>query len=85
MSARPDTYRKETERWLQDHGLSHYTLLMRRGDDRRVDEQVKAEMFAQHFPDQSVVHSIIDDRPRVIRMWRERGLEVTDVGAGVEF
>jgi len=28
---------------------------------------------------------VYDDRPSVIRMWREKGLEVEDVGAGVEF
>ena len=26
-----------------------------------------------------------DDRPNVIRMWREQGLMVADIGKGVEF
>lgn len=86
VSARPDTYRDETETWLAAHvGLPYYALFMRRGGDRRDDEIVKAEILDTYFQDRSAIHAVIDDRPRVIRMWRVRGLNVIDVGAGVEF
>jgi predicted kinase len=85
VSARPDTYKTETLDWLARHDLAHYTLLMRRGGDKRSDEIVKQEMLDQHFPDRAVIHEVIDDRPRVLRMWSAAGLSVHDVGCGVEF
>ena len=33
----------------------------------------------------TMLHSVIDDRPSVIRMWKENGLNVIDVGNGEEF
>ena len=31
------------------------------------------------------IFMVFDDRPSVIRMWRENGVKVVDVGDGVEF
>lgn len=87
ISARPDTYRGATEVWLERafNGYQPYkALFMREAYDRRPDTEVKADMFDRYFKDMPI-EAIIDDRPSVIRMWRERGLPVIDVGAGVEF
>jgi len=87
MSGRPDTYRKETEEWIKKYspeGLVFTTLIMRGSHNRRPDTEVKWELhekFLSHYP----IEAIIDDRPSVIRMWREKGLNVIDVGGGVEF
>lgn len=85
LSARPDTYRKETEKWLDTYDIGYVGLLMRRGGDSRPDTEVKAELLERHFKDLSLIHKVIDDRPVVIRMWKEKGLDVIDVGSGVEF
>ena len=86
LSARPDSYRDVTLKWLADKTLSFaYTLIMRQSHDKRPDTEVKASMFDLHFPDKGVIHTIIDDRPSVIRMWKEMGLNVVDVGAGIDF
>lgn len=86
LSARPDSYRDVTLKWLADKNLSFaYTLIMRQSHDKRPDTEVKASMFDLHFPDKGVIHTIIDDRPSVIRMWKEKGLNVVDVGKGIEF
>lgn len=85
VSGRPDRYKTDTLDWLSWTKIPHFTVLMRRSDDHRPDEEVKHEIVLQHFPDLSVIHSVLDDRPRVIRMWLELGLTVEDVGAGVEF
>ena len=58
---------------------------MRRGTDKRPDTEVKKQILDTYFPDKSVIHTVIDDRPSVIRMWREQGLKVIDVGEGIEF
>lgn len=85
VSGRPDTYRKETEDWLAEKSLGFsWTLLMRRGGDSRPDTIVKQEIYNRFLKGKSIV-KVYDDRPSVIRMWRENGLEVLDVGDGVEF
>lgn len=86
MSARPESYKEVTLKWLADNNLSFaYTLIMRRTNDKRPDTETKREMFEQHFPDKSVIHTVFDDRPSVVRLWQEMGLNVVDVGAGIEF
>lgn len=90
LSARPETYKKQTLVWLIKHmenRLSNgfLTIIMRRGNDKRPDVEVKQDLLNFHFPDRSLIKMVIDDRPSVIRMWRENGLQVMDVGKGVEF
>lgn len=88
VSARPEKYRRETEEWLRKHGIirgvNYVTLIMRKDGDTRQDDDVKKDMYKRYFQHNKVVR-IYDDRPRVIRMWRELGINVVDVGAGVEF
>lgn len=89
VSARPDNYRKQTEEWLDkniDGPLRPYkAVLMRRAGDRRPDTEVKADILSTYFKDLSKISLVIDDRPSVINMWKEKGLGVMDVGNGVEF
>lgn len=88
VSARPDTYRKETRIWLEKvmNGYPLWkTLIMRKGNDKRQDVEVKKQILDTYFPDKSLIHKIIDDRPSVIRMWKENGLDVINVGDGIEF
>lgn len=86
MSARPDSYRDVTLKWLHDNNLSFaYTVIMRNSQDKRPDTDTKRDMLNSHFPDKGVIDTIIDDRPSVIRLWKEMGLNVVDVGKGEEF
>jgi len=85
VSARPDTYREETVAWLKKYLPFEYdTLVMRKGSDSREDSIVKQEILDTYF-DKADIELVFDDRPRVIRMWRENGIPVEDVGSGVEF
>ena len=57
----------------------------RSNKDFREDIEVKSDMLnkmRKHGYDPVMA---FDDRPSVIRMWRERGLVVADVGYGKEF
>ncbi len=86
ITARPDEYRKETQKWLDDNleNLPYVSLFMRRSGDHRDDVDVKKDMYNKYFKNMNV-HAVIDDRPKVIRMWQSLGLNVIDVGEGVEF
>jgi hypothetical protein len=57
---------------------------MRRKGDKRQDTDVKSDIYNRYLKQYDIVR-VFDDRPSVIRMWREKGLEVEDVGNGEEF
>jgi predicted kinase len=84
VSARPEDYREQTVKFLKGCGLPTEWLFMRPSGDKRDDTIVKFNIYNKYLKNLDVV-KVYDDRPRVIRMWRELGLTVIDVGDGVEF
>lgn len=90
VSARPDKYRAFTMDWLFDKLLGSgietkfEMLLMRPSNDKRPDTEVKSDIYEKYLKNLDIV-AVFDDRPSVIRMWREKGLNVIDVGSGIEF
>lgn len=76
MSGREGTLlgRKNTEKWLVDNGIIYDKLLMRKEKDYRPDEIVKRELFDMHIRGKYYVDCVIDDRDKVVKMWRELGL-----------
>ena len=71
-SGRNEQYRSETIRWLDQQGVHYHELLLRPDHDRRSDTIVKREMLARI--DQSKVLFVVEDRSRVVEMWRSEGL-----------
>lgn len=59
---------------LEKHGVPYDHLFMRNGGDRRDDVIVKREILSK-LPKGQIAFAI-DDRPRVVRMWREEGVKV---------
>ena len=64
--------------------VPYFTLIMRPDADTRDDTIVKKEILDKYL-NLLWIHAVIDDRPKVVRMWKEHGLNVIDVGEGVEF
>ena len=84
VSARPEDYRMKTEQWLRENGMTYKALIMRPKGNKNPDTQVKGDIYERYLKQYTIVR-VFDDRPSVIRMWREKGLEVEDVGNGIEF
>jgi tRNA uridine 5-carbamoylmethylation protein Kti12 len=84
VSGRPDNYKKETIDWLNRYGVKFKTIIMRKSGDKRPDDEIKEEILNGYF-NKSKIALVIDDRPRVIRMWTKNQLKVRDVGGGIEF
>lgn len=85
LSGRSDVVREATVEWLKDYTkFVSPIVLMRPHWDHRPDTELKKQMFDQHFGGYNIV-KVFDDRPRLIRMWREIGLDVVDCGTGEEF
>lgn len=68
----------------EDPVIPYEALLMRPDNDTKDDTIVKQAILDTYF-DKSTIHAVIDDRPSVVRMWRDNGLEVIDVGDGEDF
>ena len=88
MSGREDKCLDLTKEWLVEYGLwdsDKCEIYMRKTNDFRKDSIIKEELFRKHVLNKYYVEAIVDDRPQVIRMWRELGLFVMDVGDGHEF
>ena len=84
VTARPEDYREETEAWLEEKDMPYDHMIMRRSGDKRPDTDVKQQIFDTYLEKYNII-KVFDDRPAVIRMWRENGLDVEDVGNGIEF
>ena len=83
-SGRNERSRQATENWLLKNGLGHYAkLYMRKADDFRGDDIVKQEILDEIIADYGKKPDIwFDDRPRVVKAIRSRGVFVFDVYQG---
>lgn len=85
-SGRNERSRQATVDWLYDNELDCYQkLYMRKADDFRSDDIVKQEILDQIIADYGRKPDMVfDDRPRVVRMWRDNGIFVFNVYQGEE-
>lgn len=89
MSGRMEQCREQTRMWLHtftcDRSLCmcKSPLLMRKDGDSRPDQIVKRELFERRIKGIYEVEGVLDDRDRVVRMWREElGLTCLQVAPG---
>jgi FMN phosphatase YigB (HAD superfamily) len=78
VSGRDGAFRPAMRDSMHKHGIFPDLFLCREPNDRRLDSIVKSEILdrIERFYD---VRYVIDDRPQVVAMWRERGLPVLQV------
>lgn len=86
VSGRSDECRDETAKWLERHGLGILmqpaSLYMRSEGDYRADDVVKGELLDRILADGWQPIMAFDDRDRVVKMWRERGIPCAQVAEG---
>lgn len=83
VSGRNEASRAATMQWLYMYGFPDGDLHMRADGDFRSDDIVKEEILDNHLrltPEQ--VLCVLDDRQRVVDMWRRRGFRVLQVAPG---
>ena len=71
LSGREDTCRKETINWLSKNNICYDLLLMRDKGDFRPDNIIKKELFENHIKGKFEVYFVLDDRNKVVDMWRK--------------
>lgn len=72
----------DTSEWLGHHGWLGYPLFMRPKGDGRNDAVVKMELFNKYVRDHYNVIGVFDDRDRVVKAWRARGIPTYQVADG---
>ncbi len=82
VSGRMDTGREETVAWLEANKVPFDKLIMRKAKDFRGDDIVKKELYEEHIKDKFFVDFVLDDRDKVIEMWRSLGLLTLQVYYG---
>ncbi len=86
VSGRDEECRDATMAWLIAHraleeGFEH-RLYMRPHKDNRPDELVKREIYEKKIAPHFDVAWVLDDRNKVVAMWRSLGLTVLQVADG---
>lgn len=74
LTGRGEEYREETISWLKENQITFHKLFMRARADRREDEIVKKEIYQKEISAHHNVLFVIEDRKKVVKMWRELGL-----------
>ncbi|MFI1510774.1 AAA family ATPase [Streptomyces sp. NPDC020597] len=82
LSGRGEEHRERTEAWLRAHEVPYDELWMRAAGDGRRDDVVKAELFDRHVRHRFAVRVSLDDRDRVVAVWRRMGLPTWQVNYG---
>ncbi|MEU8543954.1 AAA family ATPase [Streptomyces sp. NPDC048717] len=82
LSGRSEDHREMTEAWLARYEVPYDELWMRASGDGRPDDLVKAELFDTHVRHRHAVRVSLDDRDRVVAVWRRMGLPTWQVDYG---
>ncbi|MFE3179293.1 AAA family ATPase [Streptomyces violascens] len=82
LSGRGEEFRPQTQAWLAAHDVPYDELWMRSAGDGRRDDLVKAELFDAHVRHRFNVRVSLDDRDRVVAIWRRMGLPTWQVNYG---
>lgn len=81
LTGRSDEVSSLTAEWLAWFGIEYDVLFMRKRGDYRSDHVIKKEWYDEHFKDKKVLF-VLEDRDRVVEMWREQGLTCLQVQKG---
>ena len=82
LTGRSSDYRGVTEQWLKDHHVKYMELIMRPSGDRTDDAIIKSNAADRLIHDLGRIDMVYEDRDRVVKMWRERGIPCMQVAYG---
>lgn len=82
VSGRGVEYKNLTAEWLASHNVNYDLLLMRPPGDSRPDTEIKMEIYKRDIEPHYDVKLVVEDRTRLVKMWRSLGLECWQVAEG---
>lgn len=81
-TGRPENYRILTVEWLAKHEIPYEKLYMRLDNDFRSDAIIKETIYRQKIEPYYKISFVLDDRKKVVLMWRKIGLRCLQVADG---
>lgn len=86
VSGRSDWVRAQTEHWLDEQGVHYHELIMRPHGDHTKDDSLKRQWLCDgKLGDRNDILFCVDDRQRIVDMWRAEGLVCLQVDSWREF
>ena len=82
LTARPKSAELICRSWLKTNRVPFDHIFTRQDKDFREDSIVKEEIYNQYIKDFWKVNFVLDDRQRVVDMWRSLGLKTLQVDTG---
>lgn len=82
VSGRFSKYWDETVKWLKKHKVKWEHLEMRVNGDNQPDTELKKWIYENRIKDEYDILLVLDDRNKVVKMWRELGLTCLQVAEG---
>ncbi len=75
---------RDTKQWIGDNigRRDKWDIIFRTEGDHRNDSIVKEEIYEQYIKDKYNVVCVFDDRDRVVKMWRDKGILCNQVYYG---
>lgn len=81
-SGRRESCRKDTEAWMELHGVPWDYMLLRSNGDFRHDTIIKPEMILAEFGSFDDFRYVLEDRNSMVKKWRDLGLLCLQVADG---
>lgn len=79
-SGRSDSVKDKTIQWLKDNKVNYSDIVMRQHGDHTHDDVLKRQWLEQGLlGEKQDIAFVLDDRCRVVDMWRDQGLTCLQV------
>ncbi len=82
VSGRMEKARTLTEQWLKKHQVPYDKLYMRENQNYEPDQDLKKKIYQRVISPNFEVVGVLDDRDKVVAMWRSLGLTCLQVAPG---
>lgn len=82
MSGRDEVCIEMSKDWMDVYEIPYDEVYFRKEDDRRPDDKIKRELLQENIEGRFNVQFFIDDRRKVVDMWRGLGYKVLHVDSG---
>lgn len=82
LTGRDAIHKDVTVEWLEANNVEYDEIYTRAEGDTREDSIIKEELFRKHVEPRFNVKFVLDDRNRVVDMWRRIGLKCLQVADG---
>lgn len=74
LTGRPECYREITETWLKKYEIPFFKLYMRPNNKKSTPDMIYKERTIAEISKSFVIKAAVEDRDRVVKMWRDNGI-----------